>query len=136
MGMEVRPAMLAAGYTEEAARIRTLNKKPYVREALAKVYEENRAKAQVTRDEVLTGFREAINDAKLAGEPATQIKGWTEIGKMCGFYAPEKKELRFTGNMTALEDRLAGMSTEELLELAGQDTLDVLEGECEHVSDD
>lgn len=136
MGMEVRPAMLAAGYTEETARIRTLNKKPYVREALAKVYEENRAKAQVTRDEVLAGFREAINDAKLAGEPATQIKGWTEIGKMCGFYAPEKKELRFTGNMAALEDRLAGMSTEELLELAGQDTLEVLEGEYEHVPDD
>lgn len=133
MGMDLRPAMLAAGWTADSARLRTVEGRPLLAKALADVYAENRRKAEISRDEVLEGFREAINDAKLAGEPATQIKGWTEIGKMCGFYAPEKKEVRLTASAAGLEEQLQGLTTEQLLELAGQDTLEVLEGECTRV---
>ena len=102
-------------------------------EALAQVYREAREKAKVTRDEVLEGFKDAIQDAKLLGDPNAQIKGWTEIGKMCGFYAPEKHEVRLSAGGKALEDQLSGLSTEQLLELAGQDSLEVIEGHCERI---
>ena len=135
MGMDLRPAMMAAGYSSESARLKTVENRPILADALAQVYRENRSKARVTRDEVLEGFREAIGDAKLAGEPATQIKGWTEIGKMCGFYAPAKAEITISEGAKNLEEQIQNLSTEELLELAGQDTLDVLEGECERIPD-
>ncbi len=135
MGMDERPALLAAGYKDvQSARV-SLKTRPLVQAELAQMYGEARKKANVTRDDVLAGFQEAINDAKLAGDPATQIKGWTEIGKMCGFYAPEERKITVDITQTELLKQIDSMSTEELLELAEQDSLEVIEAEYEVVED-
>ncbi len=135
MGMAEPAAVAAAGWTEPSKQLKILKRRPIVQQELALAYRDAREKANVTRDEVLEGFKDAIQDAKLLGDPHAQIKGWSEIGKMCGFYAAEKKEIHLSREPTVLEQQLADLSTEGLLELAGHDSLEVIEGEFEHVKD-
>lgn len=136
MGMDPKPAALAAGYADAGSALKTLKNRPPVQKGLALAYRSARRKVNVTRDQVLEGFQEAIHDAKLGGDPATQIKGWTEIGKMCGFYAPEERKVTVTLSDNDLAKQIDSLSTEELLELAGQDSLEVIEGEYEVIKDD
>lgn len=131
VGMEPRPAVLAAGYKDPKDALERMKVRPPVKRELAKIYSAARRKANVTRDEVLEGFKEAIQDAKLAGDPGVQIKGWTEIGKMCGFYAPEERKVTVELSNSDLAKQIDSMSTEELLEIAGQDSLEVIQGEFE-----
>lgn len=94
-----------------------LMKRPYV----AKLVDAERLRyeeaAQMDRKQVMEGFKEAIEMAKLMSEPANMIAGWREIGKMCGYYAPVETKLKIdvTGNVTMT--RLTQMSDAELLEL-------------------
>lgn len=136
MGMDHRPAILAAGWAEPTETLERLKKREIVQKELAKIYRSARRKANITRDEVLCGFKEAIDDAKLAGDPGTQIKGWTEIGKMCGFYAPEERKVTVELSNSDLAKQIDSMSVEELLEIAGQDSLEIIEGHFEVIEDD
>ena len=68
---------------------------------------------------------EAINLARMNADPATMVKGWTEVGKMLGHYAPEVKKVEVdvtTGNFTA---KLRALTDDELLK--------IIEGECHEV---
>jgi len=136
LGMDENAAAKAAGYKSGRAMAHVMRGRPEVRKELAKIYASARKKAEVTRNDVLKGFKEAIEDAKLLGDPATQIRGWTEIGKMCGFYAPEEKKVTLSLESVDLARKIDSMSTEELLELAQQDTLEVIEGEFHEVEDE
>jgi hypothetical protein len=77
--------------------------------------------AQVTRADVLHGFEEAIDVARSRSNPAAMVAGWREIAKMCGYYAPERKEVRVNVVGSALRDELACMSDDELLALVTRD---------------
>ena len=68
---------------------------------------------------------EAINLARLGADPGTMVKGWTEIGKMLGHYAPEVKRVEITDNQKRLQSKFTAMTDAELLQ--------VIEGEFEHV---
>ena len=72
---------------------------------------------RVTRADVLRGFEEAIDLARSRSNPAEMLAGWREIAKMCGYYAPEGKEVRVNVAVSALHDEIAGMSDAELLAL-------------------
>lgn len=135
-GMDPRPAAQAAGWADPKTALWRLEHRPLVQQELGKIYAAARRKANITRDQVLQGFKDAIDDAKLAGDPATQIKGWTEIGKMCGFYAPEEKKVTVDIQATELAKQIDSLSTEELLRLAKQDSLEVIEAEFEIVRED
>jgi len=136
VGMDPRPAVLAAGYKDATDALERMKRRPIVQRELAKVYQAARRKVNITRDQVLEGFKDAINDAKLAGDPNTQIKGWTEIGKMCGFYAPEERKVTVELSNADLARQIESLSTEELLEIAGKDSLEVIQGEYEVIEDD
>jgi hypothetical protein len=42
------------------------------------------------KQRVLEGLLQAIEAARLRGDPAAMIRGWSEIGRMCGSYdAPQ-----------------------------------------------
>lgn len=116
-----------AGYASPCANANTPLKSEAVRTAIAQGREELSTLTQITRADVIDGFAEAINLARLNADPATMIKGWTEIGKMLGHYAPEVKKLEVDvagGNFSA---KLRGMSDDELLK--------IIEGEFSEVAD-
>lgn len=72
---------------------------------------------QISRQDVVQGILDAINRAKLQAEPATEIAGWKEIGKILGHYAPETKKVVFTDDQDKVVRKLESMSTQELLEM-------------------
>jgi hypothetical protein len=72
----------------------------------------------VTREKVLEELQAAIEVARLKGDPMAMIRGWAEIGKLIGAYAPERRKVEVSVDADALQAKIAAMSDEELLALA------------------
>lgn len=115
-GNSIGRATLEAGFADDGVGYR-LVRQPNILALKAKYAAEYEAAAEMDRRQVMEGFKEAIEMAKLMAEPASMIAGWREIGKMCGYYAPVETKLKIdvTGNVTMT--RLTQMSDAELLEL-------------------
>ena len=73
---------------------------------------------EITRADVVQGIKDAIERARLQAEPATEIRGWVEIGKILGHYAPETKKLLLSDDQDRVIRKLESLSTAELLALA------------------
>lgn len=80
----------------------------------------------------MRGLLEAVEMAKDQRQPGGMISGWKEIGRMCGFYEPEKREIRLSVNGQQLIEEMKTIPREKLLELASQQE-DALEAEFEIV---
>ncbi len=78
------------------------------------------AHAQVTRAAVLQGFEEAIEVARLRSDPSAMIAGWREIAKMCGYYAPERKQVQLSVDARVQRNELERMTDAELAELIAE----------------
>ena len=93
---------------------------------------------EITRADVITGIRGAIDRAKLQAEPATEIAGWREIGKILGHYAPEVKKLTLSDEQDKVVRKLETLSTQELLAMVEKKrqirNATVMEGESVNVS--
>ena len=98
-----------------------------MQEALRQARDELSSAAQISRADVLDGFMEAINLARLSADPQAMIKGWTEVGKMLGYYAPEVKKLEISDNQKRLQSKFESMSDEDLMR--------VIEGEASIVDE-
>ncbi len=123
-GTDLDKAAEHAGYKGHE-RGQVVHKTVAVQKALRSARDELSSAAQISRADVIDGIMEAINLARLGADPATMVKGWTEIGKMLGHYAPEVKRLEITDNQKRLQSKFTAMSDAELLQ--------VIEGEFEHV---
>lgn len=129
-GLTPTQAAARAGiYINHVAR--TL-KQPVVQSYMAEIRKKAEEEIKITVVDVLNGFKHAIDDAKLQGDPTAQIAGWREIGKMLGYYAPERKKLELSDDLLRLKNRLEDLSEAELLKLASPVTMD---GEYEHLPD-
>jgi phage terminase small subunit len=115
-GDSVAAASLRAGYAHKTSGYE-LMKVPAIANAVVTEKAKFEADAQMDRKQVMEGFKEAIEMAKLMADPQAMIAGWREVGKMCGYYAPIETKLKvdITGNVTMT--RLTQMSDAELLEL-------------------
>ena len=51
---------------------------------------------QITRLNVIEGFIDGIEMARMQGDSGNVIKGWVEVGKVLGHYAPEVKRIELT----------------------------------------
>ncbi len=76
------------------------------------------ARLGLAREDALQGFLDAIDAAKVQANPTAQIAGWREIGKMLGFYAPERQRVELSTDGAAEWRRLEAMSDAQLLALA------------------
>lgn len=120
-GESLTTATARAGYSNSPFYGHRLIKQPNAR----KLYDEEKAKYEaachMTRKKVMDGLLEGVEMAKLAGEPASMIAGWREIGKMCGYYEPVTRKLDITINGAAVMDRMNRLSDQELLDLIQRD---------------
>lgn len=87
---------------------------------------------QITRADAIEGMQDAVNMAKLAGDPMSMIRGWSEIAKMLGLYAPEVKKLELSMTARNLQSKYEAMSDEELLAIAEGRT-NVIDGTFERL---
>lgn len=113
------------GYARPEVQAHAFMQDPDVQQQIMAINRQLAAKYEVSREDVVQGLMEAIQDAKLLADPQAQISGWKEIGKMLGYYAP--KETKITAQIDhkgQITGRLQSMSTEELLRLANADVID------------
>lgn len=122
-GMSDLGAAKIAGYsdnkisgTQVARSERVQSVLDEARQALANV-------TNIRKQDVLEGILSAVDRAKMLGEPATEIRGWTEIGKMLGYYAPEVKRIEIS-DVNRLKGKLEALSDEELFEIANRPPLE------------
>ena len=80
----------------------------------------------------MDGMLEAIEMAKMQSEPGVMVAGWREIGRMCGYYAAEKKILDINITAKRAVDKLETLSDAELLEMIEEDN-EAIEGEFAEV---
>lgn len=102
--------------------------------------EHNRAQqaAGMDRKQVLQGILEAIEIAKDMRQPGAMITGWKEVGRMCGFYEPERREITLSVDKKVMMEELRSMSTHDLLEYAAKKDAEehALDAEFEVVEED
>jgi phage terminase small subunit len=122
-----------AGYKPNKVQIENrLMQNPKILHAIRHLQKKYEAKIVASRAKVLEGFLEAIEQAKMMGDPAVQIAGWREVGKMCGYYAPEIKEVHHTVGAKRVISQLEVMSDEDLMKVIEQDT-EVIEAEAHNL---
>ena len=123
-------AALAAGYAH-ASSGPTVSRNEVVQAALADRREELSSSTQITRVGVLNGILDAIEMARLNGEPLTMLTGYRDISKMMGYNAPEVKKLEVTTSQGRLRHKMQSLSDEDLLRLSEGEVVDgILEGEA------
>lgn len=120
-GESITSAAARAGYAGDSSIAYRMCHMPNILRAFDEEKRLYELACSMTRKKVMDGLLEGIEMAKLAGEPASMVAGWREIGRMCGYYEPRKVEVgvSFTGG--AIQDRLNRMSDAELLKLITED---------------
>lgn len=118
VGLSAPKAAAAAGYESKSAHLQLLQD-PRIRTAITKQYERNRKVVNFTREDVLEGMKEAIDLARMSGEPATMVRGWSEIGKIIGAYERANTITINVNQVNSVED-LKTLSVEELAELVAR----------------
>lgn len=79
---------------------------------------------QIKRLDVIEGVIDGIEMARMQGDAGNVIKGWTEIAKILGHYAPEVKKLELSINQQRLRSKFEALSDEELMQIAQGLTID------------
>lgn len=124
-GETILSASHRAGYTDSGTYCYRLAKDP----AILKLYHAEKAKyeeaCQMTRKRVMDGLLEGIEMAKTMAEPGNVIAGWREVGKMCGYYEPTKREIQINVKGDVTMKHLTKMSDAELLKLVKGEVTDV-----------
>jgi hypothetical protein len=124
-------AARAAGFKQPEKLAYRVLKRPHVARAVKYIADENRKAAGMDRKKVMAGFLDAIDIAKLQADGSTMVAGWREVGRMCGLYEPEKKELAVSVTAKRMIEKLETMTTEELFELQAES--DAVEAEFEEL---
>ncbi|HNC78513.1 MAG TPA: hypothetical protein PLP92_03240 [Rhodocyclaceae bacterium] len=104
-----------------------------VQEALRAARSELSSAAQISRADVIDGIMDAIRIARMNADPTAMIKGWSEVGKILGHYAPEVKKVELSVGQQRLQSKYEAMTDEELLEIA-EGRVTVLNGESTRVN--
>lgn len=112
-----------------------LSTDPRFQAVVAKERRKNELVIEMTREKAMNGFMEAVEMARIQADPATMIKGWTEIARMCGYYAPDTKKIEVSVSAKRLVDKFETMSDDELLKYAEKDIIDVLSSEKTDLED-
>ena len=123
-GMTWAEATVKAGYSSPSSSSE-LSKDPRVLEIVNYERKKHEEVVNMTREKVMNGFLEAVEIARLQAEPATMVKAWSEVARMCGYYAPETRKIDISISAKRMVDKFETMSDEELLKYAEKDIIDV-----------
>lgn len=125
-------AARSAGYAKPNVEAVRQLKNPKMQEALQVLHRKYEVASKMTRKKVMDGMLEAIEIAKTQSEPGVMVAGWREIGRMCGYYAPDKKVIDVNITAKRAVDKLEMLTDAELLEMVEEDS-ETIEGEFSEV---
>lgn len=113
------------------ARQKRYLKNPEIVAAMEEIFKKIMEETRVTREEVVEGLLQAVNHAQLQGDASGQVKAWTELAKLHGFYEPETIVHQHEHKL--VQDDLSAMSDAELLTVTGSDPITLSEADYEIV---
>ena len=119
-------ALRAAGYHPTNAD--NVMRQEDVQQYLAEARAELQDISTIKRIDVINVMLEAIDMARTLADPAQMINGAKEVGKMLGFYEPERIDITVSGSATAMAAKFKQLSDEELYKIASKKAK-VIEGE-------
>lgn len=109
-------AAAGANFPTPAADAKKLMNRVGVQRALRTLFEKNMEISEVTREEIIHGFRDAIAIARQMADPRTMIAGYRELGLMHGMYEAKVK-IEITGGAAQIAAQLQTKSDAELLKV-------------------
>jgi len=124
-----------AGYASPSTMGAQVMNSPKVEAAIKYLYKKHEAAADVSRKKVMDGFLEAIDMARMQADCTNMIAGWREIGRMCGYYAPEVKKIDINITAKRVIDKMETLSDSELLKMI-EESSSIIEGEAMEVLGD
>ena len=104
-----------------------------VQKALKEIRSNLQTATKINREEVVFMLQRAYHMAESLEEPSSMVAAAREIGKMLGFYEPEKIKLELSQDQARLQKKYEIMSDAELLDIINGTTT-VVDGEFSHVS--
>ena len=120
-GMVPEAAARHAGYLDPNAAVKEIKRHTMIEEQIEAEVKELNREAFYTRNEVMKVTEEAINLARVGGDPGSMIRGVQEINKMQGYYAPESVNIKLDIDQVVRVQQLQEMSESELLRRLGKD---------------
>ena len=120
LGLNDKQAAVAAGQQTASGFVNS----PTVKEQLAAARRWLTDTTQIKRLDVIEGVIDCIELARMQGDAGNVIKGWTEVGKILGHYAPEVKRIELSANQGRLRAKFEALSDEELLAIQEGVTID------------
>lgn len=124
-----------AGYSQPDAQGYTIAKSPKVQAAIKYLHKKHEQASQMTRKKVMDGMLEAIDMARMQADAGVMIAGWREIGRMCGYYAPEVKKIDINISAKRVIDKLETLSDADLVKMI-EDSSQVIEAEATEILED
>lgn len=106
-----------AGYSARSAKVTACRMltKANLQAAIAAKRQQEAEKLELRKEDVLSGLLSSVQMGREKGEPAAMIRGFVELGKLCGFYAntsPKTLASAITGQLMA---KFEAMSEDQLL---------------------
>lgn len=113
-------AAVAAGYGRAGAKVtahRLTHANPAVQAEIRARQALDSQRLQIGRQDVIQGLLEAIAEARAQGNAAALISGWTQVGRMLGFFEPQRHRLELSAAAALEQGRYEHMSDAELMAL-------------------
>jgi hypothetical protein len=124
-----------AGYANPEIQGHAIVKSPKVQAAIKYLYKKHEKASDMTRKKVMDGMLEAIDMARMQADAGVMVSGWREIGRMCGYYAPEVKKIDISISAKRVIDKLETLSDEDLLQLV-EESSQIIEVQATEILDD
>ena len=118
-----------AGYSNPEVQHHALLQRPTIVQALRFLHKKHEKVSDMSRKKVMDGFLEAIEMAKIQADSGVMISGWREIGRMCGYYAPEVKKIEVNVTGKRVIDKMETLRDEDLLQMIEEST-NIIEAEA------
>lgn len=115
----LRLPVTRAGEVAGVANPHNVLKRPAVAGAREQLRNQLRVRTQITREDVVQGLKEAVEQAVILADPMAQIAGWREIAKILGYDKTPTVQVHLTGSVEQMQKQIQSLPMEELLKLGG-----------------
>ena len=84
-----------------------------------------RQRSEITKEDVIAGYKKAIEQADLLADPMAQIAGWREIAKALGYDAPREVRVTISSDLNTRKRLITQLDDADLVEMLGaEDVID------------
>lgn len=116
-GLTKKESAIMAGLDVEKNGVVKVERSLTVQEELAKARAETAKNVDVTKEDIAAGLMRAAAMAETMADPQAMVRAYSELGKMLGHYAAEKKTVTHEAGAKTLE-AMKALSDTELAKLA------------------